>query len=149
MPRFRVCIVGGGIGGLTLAGLLSADDHEVTVLERAPAWAPVGAGIVLAPNAMRVAQALGIDDGTTYGVDVIMNTTGDAKLEQCIEAKAGRRFVSSWCKGLRAMAPPEGLRRRLIVYAGDVALCTEDGIDVLPFADFAGTLTDGDLLRHV
>ena len=62
VPSLRVCIVGGGIGGLTLAGLLQADGHAVTVLERTPAWAPVGAGIVLAPNAMRVASALGIRD---------------------------------------------------------------------------------------
>ncbi len=82
----------------------------------------------------------------TIEVDFLLRRDGE---HIAIEAKAGRRFVSSWCKGLRAMAPLEGLRRRLIVYAGDVALCTEDGIDVLPFADFAGTLTDGDLWRHV
>lgn len=43
------------------------------------------------------------------------------------------------------MAPLKGIRRRLVVYAGDMALRTEDGIDVLLFADFAASLAAGSL----
>lgn len=53
----RIAIVGGGIGGLT-AALALRERHEVTVLEAAPAFAPAGAGIVRAPNAVAcLAQA--------------------------------------------------------------------------------------------
>ncbi|MCO4770930.1 MAG: FAD-dependent monooxygenase [Deltaproteobacteria bacterium] len=67
MTRRRVLIVGGGIGGLTLAGLLLRDGHEVTVLERAQVFAPVGAGIVLAPNATRVLAELDLVDDLHRG----------------------------------------------------------------------------------
>ncbi len=54
----------------------------------------------------------------------------------------------SGLRSLRAIAPLVGLRRRLIVYAGDVAWRTEDEIDVLPFTDFAASVADGDLWRR-
>ncbi|MBL8614601.1 MAG: FAD-dependent monooxygenase [Deltaproteobacteria bacterium] len=60
-PRRRVIIVGGGIGGLVAARALGLRGHEVTLLERAPRFAPVGAGIVLAANAIAVIDALGVD----------------------------------------------------------------------------------------
>lgn len=58
----RVLIVGGGIAGLTLAGALLRKGIACEVVERAPAFAPVGAGIVLGVNAMRVMRTLGIAD---------------------------------------------------------------------------------------
>ena len=54
-------IVGGGIGGLTLAIALRQKGFEVRVYENAPAFKPLGAGIVLAANAIRAFQALGIE----------------------------------------------------------------------------------------
>lgn len=62
-----------------------------------------------------------------------------------VEAKSGRQFSPTWCKGLRAVAPLRGLRRRLIVYPEGPALRTEDGVDVLPFADFCALLASGTL----
>ena len=56
----RVVIVGGGIGGLTLAALLRRRDVACTVVERAQAWAPVGAGIALSINAMSILRRLGL-----------------------------------------------------------------------------------------
>ncbi len=60
-PRRRVIIVGGGIGGQVAARALGQRGHDVTLVERAPAFAPVGAGIVLAANAIAVIDALGVD----------------------------------------------------------------------------------------
>jgi len=54
----RIIIAGGGIGGLTAA--LCCLHH--TVFERASELGEVGAGIQLPPNAMKVFQALGIDE---------------------------------------------------------------------------------------
>ena len=33
-----------------------------------------------------------------------------------VEAKSGKSFTDLWCKGLRAVEPLEGLRRRIVVY---------------------------------
>lgn len=53
-------IIGGGIGGLTAALTLSRRGHRVTLVEKTPTFAPVGAGIVLAPNASRLLESLGV-----------------------------------------------------------------------------------------
>ena len=50
----RSLIVGGGIAGLALASLFARSGRACELIERAPAFAPVGAGIVLGVNAMRV-----------------------------------------------------------------------------------------------
>ena len=56
----RVLIVGGGIAGLALAGALTQQGIACELVERAPAFEPVGAGIVLGVNAMQVMRRLGI-----------------------------------------------------------------------------------------
>lgn len=49
-----VAIVGGGIGGLTLAlGLLKYDHIDVQIYEAAPTFGEIGAGVSIGPNAQR------------------------------------------------------------------------------------------------
>ena len=56
----RVLIVGGGIGGLSLARELALRGVHAGVLERAAQLNPVGAGIIMNPNAMRVLERNGL-----------------------------------------------------------------------------------------
>jgi 2-polyprenyl-6-methoxyphenol hydroxylase-like FAD-dependent oxidoreductase len=56
-------VVGGGIGGLAAAAGLHRVGWTVTVLEKAPEFGDVGAGISLWPNALRSLDELGVDLG--------------------------------------------------------------------------------------
>jgi 2-polyprenyl-6-methoxyphenol hydroxylase-like FAD-dependent oxidoreductase len=53
-------VVGGGIGGLSLARELTRRGLAVTVLDRAPKLVAVGAGIIMNPNAMAVLEGNGL-----------------------------------------------------------------------------------------
>jgi predicted AAA+ superfamily ATPase len=57
-----------------------------------------------------------------------------------VEAKSGNTFTDAWCKGLRAVAQLKGLQRRIIVCPRGPEMRTKDGIDVLPFQQFADQL---------
>jgi 2-polyprenyl-6-methoxyphenol hydroxylase-like FAD-dependent oxidoreductase len=56
----KVTIIGAGIGGLTLAIALQKKGIEVEIFEAASAFGKVGAGIVLAINAMQIYERLGL-----------------------------------------------------------------------------------------
>ncbi|MFI6519555.1 FAD-dependent oxidoreductase [Spirillospora sp. NPDC050679] len=58
----RAVIVGGGIGGLSAAAALHRRGWEVEVLERAPAFTEVGAGLLVQPNALRALDVLGLGE---------------------------------------------------------------------------------------
>jgi len=58
----NIAIIGAGIGGLAVAALLGHAGHEVRAYEQAPRFARVGAGIQMAPNAVKVLRALGIEE---------------------------------------------------------------------------------------
>jgi 2-polyprenyl-6-methoxyphenol hydroxylase-like FAD-dependent oxidoreductase len=56
----KIAIIGGGIGGLTTALALKQNGQDVMIYESAPEIKPVGAGIIMANNAMQVFDKLGI-----------------------------------------------------------------------------------------
>ncbi|MFE1441919.1 FAD-dependent monooxygenase [Streptomyces sp. NPDC058739] len=60
MPQRAATVVGGGIGGLAAAVALHRRGWRVEVLERAPEFTEIGAGISLWPNAFRALGALGL-----------------------------------------------------------------------------------------
>jgi len=60
-PEAPVLIVGGGIAGLGLAAGLRRQGLACEVVERTPALAPVGAGIVLGVNALAALRRLGAE----------------------------------------------------------------------------------------
>lgn len=72
----RIAIVGGGIGGLATARALSLAGRASIVLEQAPEFAEIGAGIQIGPNGFRMLDILGlrdlIDDVAVFPDDLIV-----------------------------------------------------------------------------
>lgn len=60
----KIAIVGGGIGGLTVALALSESAHDITVFERSAGIREIGAGVQISPNAGRLLHSLGL--GAAY-----------------------------------------------------------------------------------
>ncbi|MFE2756261.1 FAD-dependent monooxygenase [Actinosynnema sp. NPDC059335] len=58
----KAVVVGGGLGGVAAAVALRRVGWEVVVLERAPRFGEVGAGVGVMPNALRALGALGLAD---------------------------------------------------------------------------------------
>jgi 2-polyprenyl-6-methoxyphenol hydroxylase-like FAD-dependent oxidoreductase len=78
----RVLIVGGGIGGLTLARAMHQLGVEVEVVERNPTWEVVGAGLSVQPNGIRALQRVGlaqsvVDSGTIIQRWLFVDRTGE------------------------------------------------------------------------
>ncbi|MDB5880404.1 MAG: xlnD 2 [Ramlibacter sp.] len=57
----KVIVVGAGLGGLTAAASLAQRGIEFTLLEQSSQLGEIGAGVQLAPNAMKVLRALGLE----------------------------------------------------------------------------------------
>ncbi|HYL25417.1 MAG TPA: FAD-dependent oxidoreductase, partial [Burkholderiales bacterium] len=55
-----VIVAGGGIGGLAAALALARRGFKSAVLEQAPQFGEIGAGIQIAPNAWHALDALGV-----------------------------------------------------------------------------------------
>ena len=55
-------VVGGGIGGLGVALAIARTGREVHLLERAPEFVEIGAGLQMGPNAIRMLDRLGVLD---------------------------------------------------------------------------------------
>ena len=80
------------------------------------------------------------------GIEVDFLLTRGANLI-AVEAKSGNAFRDDWCKGLRAVAQLEGLKRRIVVYPDGPVMKTRDGIDAMPFRRFAEELASDDLWK--
>ncbi len=107
----RALIVGGGIAGLTTATVLGRLGHDVTVAERSPDFATVGAGIGLARGAEAILDVLGVERAAV--------AQPIARLE--VRTAAGRVLQGFDSPGgLAAYARPE-LHGALLAAAGAVA----------------------------
>jgi 2-polyprenyl-6-methoxyphenol hydroxylase-like FAD-dependent oxidoreductase len=70
----RIAIIGGGIGGLTVALALRQFGFEPEVFEQAPELLEVGAAIIMWPNAMRVLDRLGLGTAVRQHGGVVEQT---------------------------------------------------------------------------
>jgi 2-polyprenyl-6-methoxyphenol hydroxylase-like FAD-dependent oxidoreductase len=87
-------VVGGGIGGLAAAIGLARIGRPVSVLERAPQFGEVGAGLQLGPNASRMLDHLGVID-TVHSSAVFpsrLRMCDIADGRQIAELDLGRKF---------------------------------------------------------
>lgn len=79
-----VVIIGGGIGGLASALALSQIGKQVCVLEQAPEFAEIGAGIQLGPNSYKMFARLGMIDDinaiSAFPDDLIMRDSITAEV---------------------------------------------------------------------
>jgi 3-hydroxybenzoate 6-monooxygenase len=62
IPAADILVVGGGIGGLATALSAARAGRHVRVVEQAPEFGEIGAGLQLGPNAMRAFDRLGVYD---------------------------------------------------------------------------------------
>src|SRR5882757_8199601 len=90
--RPPVLVVGGGIGGLATALALSRKGIPVQVLEQAPEFKEIGAGIQLGPNVFRMFEVLGLTQqmfhwcafpiGLEFRDSITTETIVDMKIDQ-------------------------------------------------------------------
>jgi 2-polyprenyl-6-methoxyphenol hydroxylase-like FAD-dependent oxidoreductase len=72
MPNIgRILIAGGGIAGLSLAIALHQRGFAADLIERSIDFAPIGAGIAVQPNAMRVLHEIGLGAAVQHSGAVI------------------------------------------------------------------------------
>ncbi|KRB70010.1 monooxygenase [Kitasatospora sp. Root187] len=147
MPERQAVVVGAGIGGLTAAIALHRRGWHVTVCERAPELPITGAGIGLAPNALRALGTIGIDAAHAVGSAVpatmgLRRSDGRWLTRTDTADMAARYGVppiavprSALTAALAAALPPEAIRYGTAVTAVDDAagrptVRTADGPDL-------------------
>src|SRR5215217_4974291 len=131
----RVVIIGAGIGGLAAGAILRRDGHEVTVLERAERFEPLGAGLAVWPNGARALREIGV--GAT--ADAAEVPRGDGGIRRARDGK------------LITAISPEVLERRYgaplaLVHRAELqgALLAAAGDDVVRFgAEARDVATEG------
>jgi salicylate hydroxylase len=88
-----VLVVGGGIGGLAAALALSRKGIPVQVLEQAPEFKEIGAGIQLGPNVFRMFEVLGLTEqmfqwsAFPEGLEFRDSITGETVIELPIDKR--------------------------------------------------------------
>ncbi|MGW0748709.1 FAD-dependent monooxygenase [Streptomyces sp. NPDC002587] len=133
MPKRHAVVVGAGIGGLTAAVALHRRGWHVTVCERAAEAPTTGAGIGLAPNALRALDVIGVDAALAAGSAVattmgVRRSSGQWLTRTDTADMAARYGVPpiavprpALTAALAAALPPEAVRYGTAVTAVDDA----------------------------
>jgi salicylate hydroxylase len=103
-----VVIAGGGIGGLAAALALARKGFKSVVLEQAPQFGEIGAGIQIAPNAWHALDALGV--GQLVKKDAVFiermlmmdGVSGEKIVDIPLDKRFARRFANPYAVTHRA-----------------------------------------------
>ncbi|WP_189891425.1 FAD-dependent oxidoreductase [Streptomyces xantholiticus] len=143
MSRLRVLIVGGGVGGLALAGTLRRRGADVVVLEKAAELRVRGLGLSFWPNVTAVLRSMGLL-GAIEEVSRPMNQVR-------ISTTLGRTLTAIELDGyaVRFGAPSYSITRPELLqvladWAGDTVRFGAEVVSVSP--DGTVTLSDGEKL---
>src|SRR5690349_6545771 len=109
-PRNReaVIIAGGGIGGLAAALALARKGFKSVVLEQAPQFGEIGAGIQIAPNAWHALDALGVGQlvkkEAVFIERLLMfdGVSGEKVIDIPLDARFAKRFGNPYAVTHRA-----------------------------------------------
>ncbi|MEV4880094.1 FAD-dependent monooxygenase [Streptomyces cyaneofuscatus] len=129
-------VAGGGIGGLVAAVALSRRGWRVTVCERAPVLSGIGAGIVLAPNALRALDSIGLGPEVWAG-DPLLGSIGLRTPDGTWLSRTGSSAMSS-----RYGPPARAVHRGFLIDALAAALppgVVRLGVSVTGVDDAGGT----------
>ncbi|MBJ7537140.1 FAD-dependent monooxygenase [Marinomonas transparens] len=97
-----ILIAGAGIGGLSAALALAQAGFKVTMCEQALQLGEVGAGLQISPNALKVLQKLGVDEGLSQHAFVPQYATmrnfktGEYYLKMPLAKSAVARYGASY-----------------------------------------------------
>ncbi|PJR90046.1 salicylate hydroxylase [Ochrobactrum sp. 695/2009] len=98
MSKGRILIAGAGVAGLLAALELAARGWNVRLVEKAETLSEVGAGLQLAPNAMRHLQRLGVADrlSTRAVTPEALYLMDGRKVRPLMEMKLGDKARQRW-----------------------------------------------------
>ena len=121
----NVVVVGGGIGGLSMALALRRAGLTVRVLEQAPEFGEVGAGLQIAPNGTRILRSWGLlDEVVSLGVlprRLVMRDALDGSVLTTLDlADAERRYGA-----------PYVVIHRSDLHGALLRACERDGVDLV------------------
>ena len=133
----RVCVVGGGLGGLAAALAFARQGAVVQVFEQAPRIAEVGAGIQVTPNGARVLSALGLD-GPMAAHSIV------AKAVEPMDAISGRPVTRFDLTGLDG--PPYRFFHRAALISLLMEACVAAGVEIHTDARIDAALPESDLI---
>ncbi len=141
----KIAVLGAGMGGLAMAALLHRAGVAVTVYEQAKAFARVGAGIQMSPNALRVLRALDLEEHIRsvalqprYWRNRTWDT-GEIQFELPLGVEAEARYGAPYLLGHRA-----DLHAALLSRVPDAAIVLDKRLTDLSQSETGVTMTFAD-----